>query len=273
VTLTLHNVLYYRADTQILYVASGCGHAAAKAGCTPVGLYGLANRLPDILVMIFVGSIGAATLPAFNRVVAESRDSLRRLARSSITLMLAFAVPVAIFGSVFAPEALHVLGGRKFMEAAPALAVLVWTFPFFLVEGVMFNSLYALHRQRVVTLAFGSTLVFNVVANILLVPRFSYMACSALTVASEALNLVVVFVALRGSIGSLQLGGAVARVALIGAATAAVSVLLHPLTIFVALPAGVLVALGGVRLSRVLGPTEHDVLGRLPLLGRFARWV
>lgn len=270
VWLTVLNILYYRADTQILYVMSGCGHTAGNAGCTPVGYYGLANRLPDILVTIFVGSINAATLPAFNRVVAESHDALKRLVDSSITLMLVFGVPVAIFGSFFAPEALHVLGGPSYMVAAPALAILMWTFPFFLVEGVFFNALYALHRQSVVTMAFAVTLVFNVTFNILLIPHFSYMASSALTVASEAVNLVIVFVALHLSTGPLRIGRATLKVGLIAFATTAVLLALHHFSIFVALPAGTVVSLLGLRLSRVLGATERDILGRLPLLGRFA---
>src|SRR5205823_2275386 len=54
VLLTLLNVLYFRADMQILYVLSGCGHAHVNIGCVPVGQYGAAYRVLDILVIIFV---------------------------------------------------------------------------------------------------------------------------------------------------------------------------------------------------------------------------
>src|SRR5436305_76257 len=48
--LTLLSVVYSRADMQILYVLSGCGHMAGNAGCAPVGDYGAAYRFLDVLV-------------------------------------------------------------------------------------------------------------------------------------------------------------------------------------------------------------------------------
>src|SRR5205823_10660894 len=102
-----------------------------------------AYRVLDILVIIFVASINIAALPAFNRVVTESREALARLVRSSITLILAFGVPVALFGTFYAPEALHVLGGRSYMVAAPAMAILIWAFPCFLVLSILYNTLYS----------------------------------------------------------------------------------------------------------------------------------
>jgi O-antigen/teichoic acid export membrane protein len=270
VLLTLLNVLYYRADMQILYVLSGCGHAHGNVGCVPVGEYGAAYRVLDILVIIFVASINTATLPAFNRVVTESREALVRLARSSITLMLVFGVPVALFGAFYAPEALHVLGGRSYLVAAPALAILIWAFPCFLVSSVLYNALYALHRQTVVTAAFGVTLVFNVALNLLLIPRYSYIASSALTVASEILNGIVVLVALRRTIGPLRLGPAVVKLSVVTLATALVLWSLRRYGIFAGLPIGVLLVLFGLRVTRLIGATEREILQSMPFVGRYA---
>jgi O-antigen/teichoic acid export membrane protein len=270
VLLTLLNVLYYRADMQLLYVLSGCGHAHGNVGCVLVGQYGAAYRVLDILVIIFVASINTATLPAFNRVATESREALVRLVRSSITLMLAFGVPVALFGAFYAPEALHVVGGRSFIVAAPALAILIWAFPCFLVLSILYNGLYALHRQTVVTAAFGVTLVFNVALNLLLIPRYSYMASSALTVASEILNGIVVLVALRRSIGPLRLWPATAKVSVITVVTALVLWYLRRYGIFAGLPVGVLLVLLGLRITRLMGMTEREILGSMPFVGRYA---
>src|SRR5207248_749037 len=60
VVLTLLNILYSRADMQILYVLSGCGHMAGNAGCTPVGDYGAAYRFLDVLAAVFLGATNIA---------------------------------------------------------------------------------------------------------------------------------------------------------------------------------------------------------------------
>jgi O-antigen/teichoic acid export membrane protein len=255
---------------QILYVLSGCGHMAGNAGCTPVGNYGAAYRFLDVLAAIFLGATSTATLPAFNRVVMESRVALARLVHSSVTLMLAFGVGVALLGTFFAPDALHVLAGRNYMVAAPALSILVWAFPWFLVLGMFYNALWALHKQTIVTLAFAITLVFNVALNIVLIPHFSYLASAALTVASEVLNGLIVFVALRRNLGPLGLAVPTAKVALLASVTGAVLWVLHPYGIVVGLPVGSIVLLLGLRLTRLFGTTEREILAAMPLVGRYA---
>jgi O-antigen/teichoic acid export membrane protein len=266
------NVVYFRADMQILYVLSGCGADRANHGCAPVGQYGAAYRWLDILVTVFVASVNAATLPAFNRVVAESRSALARMLRAACTLMLVFGVPVALFGTFYATDALRVWG-RNYVVAAPALAILVWAFPLFLLEGMLFNALYAVRRQKVVTVAFAVTLVFNIGLNIILIPRYSYLASSALTVASEALNGLIVLVAVTQILGPLGLRVPVLRMAGIAAVTAIALWLLRNYSIFVGLPIGLVVLVIGLRMGRVIGPSEREILSRVPLAGRYAGWL
>jgi len=268
-TMTVLNVVYNYADRQILQVISHCNTAVSNIGCVPVGEYSAAYRPLDVLVAIFVGNINAATLPAFARVATESRLASVRLLRSAITLVAVCSVPMAVLGTFFASEVLHVIAGRQFLDATPALAILVWTFPCVLIVGMLYASLYAHGQQRVVAIAFAITLVVNVVGNILLIPHFSYMASAVLTVVSELLNGVIVYPTVRRTLGPLGLIVPLGKVAAIAAVAAGVLWLLHPFGILVGLPLGILVILACIRLTRVLGPTERDALGRLPFFGRF----
>jgi O-antigen/teichoic acid export membrane protein len=161
--------------------------------------------------------------------------------------------------------------GKDYLAAAPALAILIWTFPCVLLLTLLYNALYAVHRQRVVTTAFSATLVFNVAANLLLIPRYSYGASAAITVASEGVNGAFVIWALRRELGALGLGPAAVRVGAVGAVAAAVLWALRPYGIVVGLPAGIVVVLAGLKVTRVLGPAERAILTRVPLVGRYAR--
>ncbi len=271
--MTLLNIVYNSADRQILGWLSHCQDAAGNKGCPAVGEYSAAYRPLDILITTFAGSINAAMLPALMRVGAESRETLVRLIRSGSTLGLLIGVPVAVLTTFFAPEAMHVVAGKNYIVAAPALATLIWTFPCVLVLILLYGGLYAVHRNNVVTMAFAVTLVFNLSLNILLIPHFSYLASAALTVASEVLNGVIVIVALRQSVGTLGLAMPMAKMALIAVGTSIVLWALHPLGIFVGAPIGVIVMVLGIKLTHILGPTERDVLGRLPIAGRYVRFL
>ncbi len=145
---------------------SDCRAAAGNVGCRPVGEYTAASRPFDILVSVFGSGINAAMLPAFMRVGAESRHALARLVTSASTLSLVVGVPVAMLTTFFAPDVLYVLAGPKYLVAAPALAIIIWTFPCTLVLAMLYGALYAVHKQRVVVAAFAVTLVFNVGLNL-----------------------------------------------------------------------------------------------------------
>lgn len=270
VVLTVLNVVYSGVDMQLLYMLKGCGHAAAKVGCPPVGQYGIAIRLPNILLAVFVGSLNAALLPAFNRAGLESHDALVRLVRSACTLMLAIGPPIALLGSFFSREALLVVAGHQYLVAAPALSILMWAFPCYLILTMLYNALYVVHLQKVVMIAFAVTLVFNVVSNILLIPRYSYFGSAAVTVASELVNGAIVTVALRRSVGPLGLRGAFMKSGAVVLVAGVVLWLARPYGIVAGLPLGIVMLLLGLRLTHMLGPTEHDILARVPVFGRYA---
>jgi O-antigen/teichoic acid export membrane protein len=271
VVLTFANVLYNQADRQILFVLSNCAHHPPAVGCAPTGKYGVAYRPLDILVSIFVGSANAAVLPTFMRVGRESRQNLVRLVRLSGTLAFVFGVPIALLTTFFATEALHVVGGKLYLDAAPALGILIWTFPCVLLLTMLYNALYAVHKQTVVTVSFIITFVFNVVLNIVLIPHFSYFASAAVTVASEVVNGVIVLYVLRRALGPIGLVAPALRVGVVILLATLVLWILHPYGIFIGLPIGVVVILVGLRVSRVVGPEEQEILGRMPLFGRYAR--
>ncbi len=271
--LLLLNYVYASVDMQILYNLSGCQNLPAGTACKPVAQYGVAYQGLNVVTAIFTTAIGAAILPAINRVATESHAALGRMVRSAYTLMVVCAIPIALFTTFYAPEAVHVLAGRhnaaNFAAAAPALAILMWDVPCFLVVNMLGTALLAVHRQTTLIVSFAVTLVFNVAFNLWLIPHYSYMASSVLTVASEFVNGAIILWALRRAIGPLRLQATTMKAAAMTAATAAVLWALHPFGIVVSLPIGVVVALLSVRAARVFGVTEREVLGRLPLVGRY----
>jgi len=99
------------------------------------------------------------------------------------------------------------------------------------------------------------------------------VASAALTVASEVLNFVIVVWVLRRELGRLGLAAPFVKVGSVATATAAILWVLHPYGIFVGVPVGILVTLVGIRLTHVLGQTERDVIGRLPVVGRYVKLV
>ncbi len=267
--LTLLNVLYSRADAVLVFQIKGKDAA---------GLYGLTYRLVDTLLVVAISPFNAAALPAFNRIAARSADDLRRLVLSGLRITLVVGVPVAVAVTAYAPTILTVVSGGDYLAAVPALRWLAWSFPCFTVLAILYNAIYAAHRAGAMAVIFGLTLVFNVALNLILIPRYGYFASAALTTASEALNVALAgWVVARHVVNPLAVWPAVAKTAVAAAAMGAVLWLLMPLGpvagLVVGLPAGGIVYLAAVRALRIFDAPERAILSRLPLAGRYARWL
>ncbi len=271
--LTLLNVLYSRADTVLVDHFRGAVAAA---------FYGVAYRLVDTLLVVVVAPFNAAALPAFSRIAVRSRADLQTTVLSGLRISVAIGAPLAVAATAYAREALLFVSRSKdydYTGATAALQWLAWSFPCFTVLAILYNALYAVDRGRALTTIFGVTLVFNVGLNLIFIPLYSFNAAAALTTFSELLNVLLagLFVA-RYVVDPLQAWPALLKVA--GASTVMAG-LLWTLRLagpvvgspFVALPLAGLAYLAALRLLQTFGPRERAVLARLPLVGRWARWL
>jgi O-antigen/teichoic acid export membrane protein len=123
--------------------------------------------------------------------------------------------------------------------------------------------LIAVNRQRTLSLAFAIGVVFNVAANLVLIPSYGYLAAAVVTVASEVVLLVpFLWVALREA-GPLAVLGVAWRPALAAALMGVPVWLLAPLSVPLAILAGVLVYGCAVMALRVVTAEERAELRRL----------
>jgi len=84
-----------------------------------------------------------------------------------------------------------VVGGRDYLpDSAVALAILICYLPLSYANGLTQYMLIAAGRQRLLTGAFVAALIFNLAANLVLIPRFGYVGAAWVTVASEIVLLV-----------------------------------------------------------------------------------
>src|SRR5690606_37839764 len=134
------------------------------------------------------------------------------------------------------------------------------------VHGVTQYVLIAVDRQRTITGAFAAAVVFNLGANLLLVPRFGIYAAAAVTVATEVVIFATLAVAVRRYVGHLNWAGIAVRPALASCAMGAVLLLTWRAG---AIPATIAASLSyatALVVSGAVGRQEANIV--LALLGR-----
>ena len=81
---------------------------------------------------------------------------------------------------------IRILGGAAYLPGgATALAIMIWSIPIGFINSVTQYVLIAVGQQRFLTKAFIIGVVFTAAANLLLVPRYGYLAAASIQIPAE----------------------------------------------------------------------------------------
>ena len=168
--------LFFKVDAILL---------PALGGLLAAGAYAAAYKVSEgagILSSSF-------TLALFPRLATTSATS--DAYRMALRILLQLGFPLAAGIALLAEPIIAVVGGREYLpDAAVALAILICYLPLSYANGLTQYVLIAAGRQRALTVAFVAALVFNLVANVLLIPRYGYVGAAWVTVLSELVLLI-----------------------------------------------------------------------------------
>lgn len=129
------------------------------------------------------------TLALFPRLASASNMSSAY--RMALRILLQVAFPLTAGVAILSEPIVAVVGGREYLpDSAVALAILIAYLPLSYANGLAQYLLIAAGRQRALTVAFVAAVVFNLVANTLLIPRYGYVGAAWVTVLSEVVLLV-----------------------------------------------------------------------------------
>ena len=202
--LMINNLLatvFFRIDGLIL---------RANAGDAVLGWYGMAYKFIDGLA-ILPTNITLALFPMLSRMATtankgEGGKELAQTIRLALKTLLGVAFPIAIGTTLLAEPIIHLIAGESYLpHSALALQILIWFVPFSFTNALLQYVLIAVNQQRFITWAFVAATTFNVVANVVLIPHFSYVAAAATTILSELVLLTAFIWATHRHVGKLNL--------------------------------------------------------------------
>jgi O-antigen/teichoic acid export membrane protein len=167
---------------------------------------------------------------------------------------------VTIFGREFT-----YLGGSDL-----ALRVIIWSIPIGFVNSVTQYVLIAVNQQHYLTRAFIVGVLFNVVGNLLVIPRFGYVGAAIVTILSEFSLLFPFYASVRRNVGIVPWVSIFVRPLL---ATAVMGIAIYGLiqvgvNLWVATALGAVVYAGVLWALGALHGEEMTVLRRALLKGR-----
>lgn len=153
------------------------------------GYYTAAYKFWDVLAF-FPSVIGLTLYPFFAESIARNlREQARAGLETYTRYMIAIGVPISVGAFVMARPMTIAFYGQQFAPAAGAMWLLILAVSLLIIYSPM-NSLIISQQTKAATKITGFTLLFNVVANLILIPKYGFVAAAAVTVGSEMIQLL-----------------------------------------------------------------------------------
>jgi len=170
-------------------------------GVDGAGLYGAAYSLLD-KVQFLPGVLMTTVFPIVASAWPANPERARAAVRRALGYMAIISLPALAFTLVAARPVMVLLFGEQFAPAAGALEVLMASFVPICFGYVAGSLAVVVERQRTFVLIALAGLVFNVVANVLLLPRYGFIAAAWITLATEMLVIGPAVATTLGAMGA-----------------------------------------------------------------------
>jgi O-antigen/teichoic acid export membrane protein len=177
------------SNIDIVMVSHLKGDAAA-------GVYSAAFRMITALMFIPY-AFSSSVFPLMARLSRDSRRGLERAYVSSFRYLSYLAIPIAIGTTLTADRIIVRFYGGGFEGSAQALQVLIWGGALMFLNSLLMNVLLSINREKINMKIAAAGVLLNVVLNLLLIPKYSYMGAGIATVAAELTFFVLCFYALH----------------------------------------------------------------------------
>lgn len=154
---------------------------SAMKGDAVVGWYNAAYQIPLAVALIstaFMESI----FPAFSRLHGSSRESLIHAYEKSFKFLSIVVLPIAVGITILSEKIIFLLYGKGYANSIIVLKILIWFTVFEFLAYLLYVTLASIDRQRLNTLTTGICAVLNILLNLILIPRYSFIGAGIATV-------------------------------------------------------------------------------------------
>jgi O-antigen/teichoic acid export membrane protein len=172
----LFNLVYFHVDSIILTLTRSTWE---------VGIYGLAYKVFE-LTLVFPTFFMNALYPIM--LGSQEKKLKKVLIRSSVFLLL---ISFFSIGVLWIGAPILTLVRNDFASCIPVLRVLSLGLPFFFLSSLTMWILIARKKQMLLLVIYGISMIINIALNSFYIPSYGYMAAAWITVASEALVLLI----------------------------------------------------------------------------------
>jgi O-antigen/teichoic acid export membrane protein len=210
------NTIYFRLDVILMTFILPHSQTLAngdidclKTLCsdTEIGLYGVAMRMLEMLVIIPVYFMNSV-LPVMTRYIEEQSEKIRQLMQYSFDFLIATGLPILVGGFILARPIIQFISDPEFVSGNVfefgsdiAVRILMFAMLFSFVNALFGFTLVVLNKQVKLMFINAGAVLFNLIGNFLVIPLWGFRGAAITSVLSEVIILIFAYWAAQKLLG------------------------------------------------------------------------
>lgn len=175
--------IYFKMDTILLSVMKSS---------SDVGIYGAAYKVIENITF-FPAMIIGLIFPIMSKNIFFDRARFEDISNKTLKVFSVIIVPLVI-GTLFLSDGIiRLIGGAGFSESGTVLRILVFALAFIFLGNFSNAILISANLQKKLLLILSVAAVFNISANLIFIPHYSYLASASISVVTEMLVVIGTF--------------------------------------------------------------------------------
>lgn len=160
------------------------------SGNYATGLYNAAYKLINVLTL-FYSAYKAVIFPVMSKFFKKDNKILIISYEKSIKYLMLIMIPLSIATMIYSLDVTQLIYGQAYNDSAPLLSILIWTVCLLFIASPGNILLEASHKEVTETKIYAIAAVFNILANLILIPLYSYIGAAIATVLSDILIVTI----------------------------------------------------------------------------------
>ncbi len=167
--------IYFKIDTILLSVL--------KTGAE-VGVYNVAYKVIENITF-FPAMIVGLVFPIISKNIFSDRKRFWDISNKTFKVFWLFVIPLIVGTMFLADGIVELIGGKGFSASSTVLQILVFSLSCIFFSNLFNIVLISGNKQKKLMIIMAIAAIFNVSANLIFIPMFSYMASALISVGTE----------------------------------------------------------------------------------------
>lgn len=155
-----------------------------------VGVYSLPYKIFEVTLVLptfFMNSV----YPILVQFLSRDLSLFLKGFKKSLLFLVISGFLVSLLGIVLSPFLINFFGGERFSYSVPILRILLGGEVLFYLTQPLSWFLVSLKGQKYLPLVYFTSAIFNLITNLIFIPKYSFYGAAGITIASEFLVLVM----------------------------------------------------------------------------------